>query len=225
MKISCIIPAYNEEDRITNVLQIVTTHPLIDEVIVVNDASKDSTLEKIKFFNNITIIEHQENKGKSNAIYSGLQKAQGEFVLFVDADLLGLTEQNITDIIEPVVKGEADVTISLRGNTPLFWRAIGLDYISGERTLPRKLILDHAHHLPSLPGFGLEVFMNRILIKNNCRIKVVKWQKVHSPYKRGGYGIIKNIKGNIHMGIQVLKTISIFEASSQVYKMWRLIVR
>lgn len=222
MKISCLIPAYNEEHRITHVLSVVTQHPLIDEVIVVNDASQDATVEKIKAFKNITLIEHEHNKGKSNAIYTGLQAAQGAFVLFVDADLAGLTEQDITNLIEPVSKGEADVTISLRGNTPLLWRWIGLDYISGERVLSRDIIMEHAHHIPALPGFGLEVFLNRIIINKKCRVRVVPWKNVHSPYKQGGYGILKDIKGNMHMAIEVLKTISIWEAVGQISKMLKL---
>ena len=225
MKISCLIPAYNEESRITNVLNTVTKHPLIDEVIVVNDASTDATVEKIKFFKNVTLIEHKDNKGKSNAIYTGLQASQGEYILFVDADLVGLSEQDITNLINPVISGQADIAISLRGNTPLLWRLIGLDYISGERVLPRRIIMEHAHKIPALPGFGLEVFLNRILIKNKCRIKVIKWDNVHSPYKKGGYGIFKDIKGNIHMAIEVLKNISIWEALRQIKSMLNLKVK
>lgn len=222
MKISCLIPAYNEEHRITHVLNVVTQHPLIDEIIVVNDASTDATVEKIKVFENVTLIEHQNNKGKSNAIYSGLQVAHGEFVLFVDADLAGLTEQNITDLINPVISGQADVTISLRGNTPLQWKLIGLDYISGERVLPRAVIMEHVHRVPALPGFGLEVFLNRILINNKCRIKVVKWDKVYSPYKHGGWGIFKNLKGDLYMAREIFKNISLWEALTQIKEMLQL---
>ena len=116
------------------------------------------------------------------------------------------------------------MSISLRGNTPILWRMIGLDYISGERAMPRKIITEHMHKIPALPGFALEVFLNRILINSKCRIKVVKWPKVHSPYKRGGVGIIKDIKGNFHMAVQVLKSISIFEALTQIKKMLDLMV-
>jgi glycosyltransferase involved in cell wall biosynthesis len=222
MKISCLIPAYNEENRITNVLNIVTRHPLIDEVIVINDASTDKTRDAITAFKNILFLEHLTNKGKSNAIYTGLQRAQGDYVLFVDADLVGLNEEYITNLIEPVLNGKADVTISLRGNTPILWRVIGLDYISGERVLPRRVVMDHAQHIPTLPGFGLEVFLNTILIQEKCRIQVVAWDKVHSPYKRGGYGILKDIKGNIHMAREVLKNISLWGAFWQIKKMLEL---
>lgn len=222
MKISCLIPAYNEATRIAHVLDVVTRHPLIDEIIVVNDASEDSTGEKVRAFPNVVLLEHPHNKGKSNAIYTGLQATRGEYVLFVDADLVGLTEADLTNLINPVINGEADVTISLRGNTPFLWKLIGLDYISGERVLPRKLITAHQEAIRALPGFGLEVFLNKILIQAECRIKVVHWDKVHSPYKRGGYGIIKDIRGNIHMALEVLKNISIVEALQQIKTMMAL---
>lgn len=94
MKISCIIPAYNEASRISPILEVVTKHPLIEEVIVINDASADTTSDIVRLFTSVKLIEHQHNKGKSNAIYTGLHASTGEFLLFVDADLIGLDEKN-----------------------------------------------------------------------------------------------------------------------------------
>ena len=224
-KVSCIIPAYNEGERITNVLSVITKNNLINEIIVVDDYSKDETVKKIEAFPNVILLKHEINRGKSSAIHTGISRAQGELLLFVDADLLNLTNENINDLINPILSGRADVSISLRGNTPFLWKLIGLDYLSGERVIPKKILTEYMEKMKTLPGYGLEVFLNKIIIKNNCRIKIVYWDKVHSPYKKGGIGILKDIKGNIHMAIQVLKNISIFEALRQIFKMKKLMVK
>src|SRR5258708_4067305 len=136
-KISCVIPAYNEEGRIGKVLETVASHPLIDEIIVVDDGSAAGTLKVIQEFAGkfakIRPIAVQPNAGKTSAMHRGFNEASGDLLLFLDSDLIGLEQQNITDLIEPVVSGHVDVSISLRKNAPGLWRWIGIDYISGER--------------------------------------------------------------------------------------------
>src|ERR1035437_7140974 len=161
-KISCIIPTYNEEPRIGKVLGIVVGHPLIDEVIVVDDGSKDNTQKIVSDFKNVKLIVHKKNQGKSIAVCAGIKESSGEFIFLLDADLIGLTTSDITRLIEPVLDNLADVSISLRINSPWVWRFIGIDYISGERVLPRKFLINQLDKISSLPKFGLESFMNRI---------------------------------------------------------------
>src|SRR5258708_696639 len=172
-KVSCIIPAYNEGERIGRVLEAAVGHHLIEEIIVIDDGSSDNTKDIVKGFGGVTFIEHGTNKGKSAAVHAGIMKSKGELLLFLDADLIGLTASHITQLIEPVLSGKADASISLRGNKPKLWQRIGLDYISGERVFRKELIKDHVHKIPELRGFGLKVFLNRIKIKNKSSLKVV----------------------------------------------------
>ena len=133
--LSCIIPAYNEKDRIGSVLQTVSAHPMIDEVIVIDDASHDGTADVAEQFTGVTLIRQTTNQGKTYAVSHGLEAAKGSHVLLVDADLTGLNHAHLTALIEPVLRGSADISISLRDNAPRVWRMIGLDYISGERVI------------------------------------------------------------------------------------------
>ncbi len=164
-KVSCIIPTYNEGPRIGSVLEAVIGHPLVDEIIVVDDASTDGTKDFVSKFENINLVVHEKNKGKSVAVCSGVKQSSGEFIFLLDADLVGLKDFDITQLIDPVLSGKADVSISLRRNTPKFWRLIGIDYISGERVLPRKILSDNLEKISLLSRFGLEVFMNKIIIE------------------------------------------------------------
>lgn len=215
IKITCIIPAYNEGARIGDVLRVASEHPLIDEIIVVDDGSIDDTKNVIAAFEKVKLVVHPHNRGKSAAVHSGITESKGEFLLFLDADLMGLNTDNITKLITPVLNGGAQMSISLRGNTPLPWKLLGLDFISGERVLPHKVIARYYDNLLSLRGFGLEVFFNDVIIRNRLKIKVVKWPNVGSPYSKYG-GWWKTI---IYMNREVMRSASLPRIVYQIIMM------
>ncbi|MEI7425888.1 MAG: glycosyltransferase family 2 protein [Candidatus Moraniibacteriota bacterium] len=221
-QISCIIPAYNEESRIGNILQVACGHPLIAEVIVIDDGSKDQTCKIVEEFNKAKLIKHEKNKGKSRAILTGIAKAKCEIIFLLDADLLKLKSQNITELIDPVISGEADIAISLRKNAPWPYRKIGLDFISGERVFRKKILAKHIEKIAQLPAYGFEVYLNKLIIKNKLKLKIVFWQNVISPWKHQKGNLWTGIRGEIMMSWQILKTISIFEIIYQIIKMLTL---
>ncbi len=224
-KISCIIPTYNEESRIKNVLSVISMHPLIDEVIVVDDGSKDKTKEIVASYKNVKLIVHTINQGKSRAIYDGCRAALGEFLFFLDADLVGLTEKSVTDLVGPVLSGNADVSISYRGNSPRLWKIVGFDYISGERVFRKSLIEQHLDQILTLPKFGLEVFLNSLIIKSKARVRIVLWPDVSSPFKHAKYGVWKGIKGDIGMMKDIFTTFSFYEPAFQIIRLRKLRVK
>ncbi len=218
-KISCIIPAYNEELRIETVLRAVYSHPLIDEVIVVDDASKDNTKDVVRKFKGVQLIVHEKNKGKSQTVVDGIIQSKGDIIFLLDADLIGLTPKNISDLVEPVLSQKADISISMRKNSPWIDRKIGFDFISGERVFPKKLVQDHLNEMQKLARFGLEVYLNKLIIKNKYKIKVVFWKDVVSLWKYKKSGLFPGLKGDFLMILDVLRTISIFEVVYQFVRM------
>jgi len=215
-KVSCIIAAYNEHDRIGNVLKVVNDHPLLEEVIVVDDGSKDNTADVVLQFSNVRLIVQPKNHGKSFAVYTGLKNCKSDLVFFLDADLIGLTANDITNLIHPVTQGIADISISLRKNSPLLDRIIGIDYLSGERVFSKKIIQPYLEEIGKIHGFGLEVFLNRIIIKNRLRIKIVHWDGVISPYPSKKVGTWQGTKNFIGMLSDMFKTVSVFEILGQI---------
>lgn len=224
-KISCIVPAYNEGPRLGNVLSIVHNHPLISEVLVIDDCSKDDTSEVARKFSGVRLIRHEVNKGKSQAVVTGIKESTGDYLFFLDADLIGLTPEAISQLIEPVASGKADIAISLRINSPWIWRLIGIDYISGERVFPKKLLENHLEEILRLPRFGLESFMNKLIIAKKYRVKIVFWKNVTSPYKYKKEGLIKGMKSDFFMIVDILKTVSLFGIVRQIYKLSMLKVK
>lgn len=219
-KLSCIIPAHNEAPRIAAVLRAVVGHPLIDEVIVVDDGSTDGTTGVVAAQPGVKLVALAQNGGKTAAIAAGLRAARHDLVLFVDSDLSGLEPAHLTALIVPVLRGRADVAVSLRGNAPLPWRLIGLDYISGERVVPRAL-LPAPDTMAALPRFGLEVAMNEGWIAAQAKIAVVPWPAVDSPFKHAKRGLAAGLRAELAMLRDIFTTVSPWRAGWQIWRMWR----
>ena len=226
MTLTCLIPAYNEADRIAAVLQVVLGHPLIDEVLVIDDGSGDGTSDVVRqtgvLQSGARLITLSPIGGKTAALARGLAEAAGDLILLVDADLIGLSQADLTALIEPVMAGQADVSISLRQNAPFLWRWIGLDYISGERVLRKSLLTGHEAALKALPKFGFEVFLNGLLIGQHARIAVVRWPGVVSPLKSVKYGVWAGIWGDIKMMRDLFHAVPPLGLLRQIVKMRRL---
>ncbi len=222
MKISCVVPAYNEAKRITNVIETLVNHNLIDEVIVVNDCSTDNTREIIEKISGIIVVNQEVNGGKTKAVLTGVNKAKNDLVMLIDADLIGLSEKAIDDLVNPVLEGNADITISLRKNALSVYKMIGLDFVSGERVFNKSLLLDNEEKLKNLPGFGLEVFINNLIISKNLRLKIVNWNTVISPRKSHKLGFFLGSLGDAKMIMQIFKTVPISKCIYQMYMMKKL---
>jgi glycosyltransferase involved in cell wall biosynthesis len=140
LKLSVIIPAYNEQATIYNILQRVSSVKLIQdiekELVVVNDCSKDDTEAELFRFRNenpgiqINYQKHEVNRGKGAALRTGIQSATGDFIIVQDADLeYDPREFNI--LLQPIIDGFADVVYGSRfvGGKPhrvlFFFHTIG----------------------------------------------------------------------------------------------------
>jgi glycosyltransferase involved in cell wall biosynthesis len=220
--ISCIIPAYNEGPRIKAVLDVVAAHPLIDEIIVVDDGSSDDTAALASGREKVVLIGLSKNGGKTRALAAGLARARGTYFLLVDSDLIGLGADELTALMQPVLDGRADMAISLRRNAPRLWHLVGIDYISGERMLRRSLIADRLAELEVLPRFGFEVWLNRICIDAAARLAVVEWGRVDSPLKSQKYGVLPGIVADLRMISDLLRTAGPLQLARQIVRMRNL---
>jgi glycosyltransferase involved in cell wall biosynthesis len=203
-RISCIICAYNEGPRIAAVLKVVSAHPLIHEVIVVDDGSTDNTPEIVRQFPSIKLVSNDENLGKSAAMAIGVSAAKCELLMLLDADLKGLTTKDIAALAEPVLRGHADVSISLRKNSLFIFRMIGLDFVSGERVIRKDILNEARTEIRLLPRFGIEVFMNRQIVARKLSISVARWTDVTQSRKTEKLGYWKGIVAEWRMIIDLL---------------------
>ena len=113
-KISAIIPAYNEANRIGNTLTQVK--PFVDEMIVVDDASLDNTADMSKRYG-ATVFTLEKNQGYINAIKHGFKQASGDILITIDADG-EFSANEIPNLIEPIINGSADMVQGHRDTIP-----------------------------------------------------------------------------------------------------------
>jgi len=118
MKLSIIIPCYNEQSTITTILNAVhdSSCRLDKEVIVVDDASTDETAAVVQEDLRPLVthfVRHDENRGKGAAIRSGLEHATGDIVIIQDADL-EYDPNDYSALIDPIVRDKADVVYGSR---------------------------------------------------------------------------------------------------------------
>lgn len=108
-KVSVVIPAFNEEDSVGNIVRIAKNRPYVGEVIVVNDGSNDNTVNEAKFAG-ATVISHSKNRGKGAAIRTGFENSKRNIIAFIDGDIYNFQEDTLDKIINPILSGEADIT-------------------------------------------------------------------------------------------------------------------
>jgi glycosyltransferase involved in cell wall biosynthesis len=217
-RFTCLIPAHDEAPRIGSVLAAVTGHPLIERVLVVDDGSRDGTAEVARA-SGAEVLVLPQNMGKTAALVQGIARVTTPGLVLIDADLVGLTAADVTRLVEPLRSGRAEVTVSLRGNAPLAWRAIGLDYLSGERAMPTALVGAHLDRMLRLPRFGFEVWLNGVILSAGLRLAVVAWPGVASPAKSVKRGFVAGIRGDIAMLGDILRTVPLPRVTAQILRM------
>ena len=109
MTVSIIIPAFNEDKTVGNVIKTVKSLNYIYEIIVVDDGSQDNTAQVAEKAG-AKVIQHLKNQGKGSAIKTGFINSKGDIVVFLDADIKNLTSKQVDNIIKPIINGEADLT-------------------------------------------------------------------------------------------------------------------
>ena len=113
--LSIIIPVYNKEKTIEEIISKVNSLPIEKEILVVNDCSKDRTAEVLRqlSFNNLKVIHHASTRGRGAAVRTGLDNASGEFVIVQEADL-GYDPNDCLPLLEAVKSGKADIALGCR---------------------------------------------------------------------------------------------------------------
>ncbi len=122
-RVSIVIPSFNEEDLVVRLLEKVVALRLPEglekEIVIVDDGSRDATAERIGVFVNshpesgILFLRHSVNRGKGAALRTGFGAATGEVLIVQDADL-EYDPEDIPRVIDPVLKGRADVVYGSR---------------------------------------------------------------------------------------------------------------
>jgi glycosyltransferase involved in cell wall biosynthesis len=140
VRISFVIPAYNEAATIRELLERVAALDSDKQIVVVDDGSSDGTGELAEAFaagrDDVVVTRHTKNRGKGAAVRTGIPLTNGEIVVIQDADL-EYDPAEVPALVEPILRGAADVVYGSRlsGGRPqrayLFWHMVGNRFLSG----------------------------------------------------------------------------------------------
>lgn len=179
---SIIIPAYNESSAIGSILDSLCNHIALEgeEIIVVDDNSKDNTCEIVEGYSRVRLIRHRINKGYSSAIITGVKEAGGKFVIWFDADGQHRVEDLVL-VMNALKRNDLDYCIGIRSEDSyrdsdrklgkfLLLIAVQLvagqrinDFNSGLRGFKREVLLKYLHLLPK--GFGASTTTTLLMLE------------------------------------------------------------
>lgn len=189
MKVTAIIPVYNEERTLGGVLKTLISSKRINEILVVDGGSTDNTPKIIKKFKpKLKMVRLERPNGKGGAVRVGFKKVSSDITLLFDADLMGLKEEHIEKLLYPVINEGAAMVIGLRDKGNFIGNMI-MPYFpltGGERALLTPVLKDILRSSLT-DGWGLESVMN-----DYCRKKKLKVAKV-------------KLDGMDHIGLQTKK--------------------
>ncbi len=122
MKLSILLPVYNEEANLERLLQRLLAIDVAKEVVAVDDCSKDRSGEILNRYagRNVTVVCHEVNQGKGAAVRTALAHATGDYVIIQDADN-ELDPNDIPRLLEPVCQGKAQVVYGARNLRVQSW--------------------------------------------------------------------------------------------------------
>lgn len=201
-RIAAVIPAFNEEKTVGAVVRAFKACPLIGEIIVVDDGSTDRTEEEAVRAGADAVLKLPENVGKGEALRQGAAATTAGILFFCDADLLGLSPENVAEIAKPVIEGRYVMCTGLRDRGPLLTRLIAhLPLISGERALKRSVIEGVPPRF--LQGFRIEIALNYFCRANGLPYGSVPTRGVRNFRKMEKVGFLRGLAGYLEMIRQI----------------------
>jgi glycosyltransferase involved in cell wall biosynthesis len=136
--LSVVIPVYNEEETLEELVERVQSVPIDKEIIIVDDGSTDLTVKKLESLKgdaNVRVLLHDRNMGKGAALRTGFRAATGDIVIVQDADL-EYDPAQYPKLLEPILSGRADVVYGSRfsgGDSHrvlYFWHSVGNRFLT-----------------------------------------------------------------------------------------------
>ena len=209
MSVSIVIPAYNEAKNIATVLLALHDIEPVAAIIVVDDGSQDRTADVVRRFMDteprLRLIRQCPNQGKGAAMVAGAKQAPTDVVLFLDADLVGMTSGHVRALVLPILAGQADMSMALfrQGRVITDLSHIVTPGVSGQRCLRWSQFQD----APGLreAGYGAEMVIQQHARARDMKIERVIWQGVTHVTKEEKLGLGIGFFARLHSDVQIVR--------------------
>ncbi len=208
MNYSCIIPVFNEESRVSDVLKQVTQVKSLAEIICVDDGSYDNSAGVIKEnFPQVRLVQHERNLGKTAAVATGLSLAMGGTILLLDADLINLKSAEIDKALACFEQNQLDCLLLNTAPMSRIERVLRplfrfLLLAAGNRII-HKQCLKETLQSGNFKSYHLEIAQNKYLMANkksvgHFDISAVDVSKISKE------GFIKGTQSELEMWRQII---------------------
>ncbi len=205
MKTAAILPAFNEEARVKQVLDPVRRSKSVDEIVVVNDGSTDATAARVLEVPGVYLLSLPHNVGKGGAMAAGARFTDADILLFLDADLIGLMPEHVDALVEPVKSGRALMAVGRfsggRKITDMSQKIA--PSISGQRAMARDLF----EQIPGVASvrYGVEMQITRFCRYYRVPTETVTLAGVTHPMKEEKLGVLRGWASRGRMYGQILR--------------------
>jgi len=214
---TCIIPFYNEGERILSVLGAVTQVKEISSVICVDDGSTDKAGLLIKkYFPAVMVVRQNKNQGKSAAVLAGVKKASGKYIFLMDADLKKIKIPEIQKGIRKIIDEPSIDMIIFRQNGFNRWAKLirGDVLASGQVNLRRRELLQVFKAYQPF-GHKFELVISKYMLENGKRVFWVPHSAV-CPHKIEKMGVLKGSVKDFQALSNIIYHVGFIDWSKQV---------
>ncbi len=186
--VGVVIPAFNEAHNLSRVLLNICETPWLAKVVIVDDGSSDSTLSIAQQYashdDRLMALQLPKNQGKAGAMLAGVRALQTDFVIFLDADLVGVHPNHLENLYRPIEAGTTEMSIAVFRHGGMLTDASHLvaPNLSGQRCLRRvdaeKILIPLAD-----TRYGVETGLTAYAKRQNWQTRKVVWQGVTHQMK------------------------------------------
>ena len=200
-----IIPAHDEEARVAAVIRPCLESGVLSRVVVVDDGSTDGTAEAARAAG-AWVVRLDPNRGKAGAMDAGVRAFPIPVVLFLDADLLGVTPEHVRSLVVPVADDAADMTV---GTLHSVRHPYNSPILSGQRGMHRITWLRMMAEFPDVlrMAYGIEIACGRIWRLHRLRMQLVELDGLDDSTKGEKWGPVRGAITKARMWHQILRTV------------------
>ncbi len=205
-RVTAVVAAYNEADRIHNVLEVLCSFPGFSQVVVVDDGSSDDTRLAAASFP-VVYLRVDPNQGKGHALDVGVQASDSPVIFFADADIVGLTLDAIEQILSPVLDGNAEMFIAMRNRKIYYLRFLMgfIPLLGGERALTKRLWVELPDKYKT--GFKIEAGLNFYAVHFGKGLRFRIFKEIKQTIKERKYGFKEGVGRRLRMLIEVTQAV------------------
>lgn len=202
-KASVIIPCYNEGHRILPVVDEIKKSSFVEEILVIDDGSNGWTKAVLSGLEDIVLLAHHRNLGKSRAVETGVMKSRSDLLVLVDSDLLSFRSSHVDVLMNKMIDGGYDMILGRLEKESPFMNLIGFAVAySGERVLRKTVLLKNMEIFQS-NGYLIEPALNRIFF-GKYKVGKITLKGVGQVFKYQKNGV-KGVLGDLRMYVDYIR--------------------